>query len=138
MEKTQQEKREIHTIKDDENNILEEKNEILTEIKQYYTKLYKTEYTNHQQIHKNLEYITNKLTDKESNELNKTIKSKEIKDAIKAMKNKKTPGEDGLNKEFYLTFYDFLEEELTEILNSCMLQGEIPKSQKNTIIKRGL
>ena len=51
------------------------------------------------------------------------------------MKNGKSPGEDGIPKEFYEFFIDELKDILCELLNNIRLNGEIPESQKNAIVK---
>ena len=51
------------------------------------------------------------------------------------MKNEKSPGEDGLTKEFYVTFLDIFKTELCELFNNMKLANSEPISMKNAIIK---
>ena len=51
------------------------------------------------------------------------------------MKNEKSPGEDGIPKEFYDKYYHLLEENLSELYNNILLSMEQPQSQKNALIK---
>ena len=46
----------------------------------------------------------------------------------------KSPGDDGLTKEFYITFEDLLVPIITEVINNVILSGRIPPSQENAII----
>lgn len=46
------------------------------------------------------------------------------------MGNHKSPGTDGLPKEFYLTFWDPLKDNLLEILNFCLNSGKLCLSQR--------
>ena len=51
------------------------------------------------------------------------------------MAKEKSPGEDGLPKEFYHKFQDILIPELCELYNNIVLSGKQPISQKNAVIK---
>ena len=50
------------------------------------------------------------------------------------MKNNKTPGEDELSKEFYITFKDLLIEDMSEMLNNIPFNKKKPLSLRNAII----
>ena len=52
----------------------------------------------------------------------------------KKMKNNKSPGEDGLTKEFYQTFLDLIVDELGEMFNNILFQKKMPISLRNAII----
>ena len=84
---------------------------------------------------KNLETITNTLSDHDRTFLNKSITEKEIRQAIKELRREKSPGDDGLPSEFYKAFVDELIEILVELLNNIRLSEILPSSQKNAIIK---
>ena len=84
---------------------------------------------------KNIANIEKKLTNEEQKELNSFFKEEEIKRALKAMKNGKTPGEDGIPKEFYLHFCHEIHVELMEMINNIALRGELAPSQRNAIIR---
>ena len=49
------------------------------------------------------------------------------------MKNEKSPGEDGIPKEFYDKYYHLLEDHLSELYNNILLSKEQPQSQKKTL-----
>ena len=51
------------------------------------------------------------------------------------MSNNKSPGSDGLPKEFYSTFWDDIKEDLCEMLNNIYLKQELCESQKTAIVK---
>ena len=50
------------------------------------------------------------------------------------MPGKKSPGNDGLSKEFYLSFFDLLSPPLLESLNAAFDEGELSPSQRQAII----
>ena len=54
--------------------------------------------------------------------------------ALKSMSDNKSPGNDGVSKEFYLCFFSDLGMELTECLNECYHQGELTVSQRQAVI----
>ena len=128
----------IDTIFKDDNDANEElksKKAIMTEIEVFYQNLYKVEEIDEKQLDENLKHIKNKLDSEDRQLLNKPITTKEIEKAIKEMKEGKSPGEDGLTKEFYEHFFDILREELCELYNNMVLSRKQPESQKNAIVK---
>ena len=54
---------------------------------------------------------------------------------MKSMKNNKTPGNDGLTKEFYETFWDELKTPLMESVNQAFHTEILSISQRQAIIK---
>ena len=81
-------------------------------------------------MNENLTHIKTKLTTQESSSLNKPIKENEIKQAIKELMDEKSPGDDGLPKEFYAKFQEIIIPELSEIYNNILLSGRQPLSPK--------
>ena len=63
------------------------------------------------------------------------ITENEIKTALNKMKNNKSPGSDGLTKEFYQTFWDDIKEDLCETMNNIYLKEELCETQKSAIVK---
>ena len=55
-------------------------------------------------------------------------------DALKSMPSNKSPGNDGLSKEFYLCFFDLLGQPLLDCLNFSYEKGELPASQRQAVI----
>ncbi len=53
--------------------------------------------------------------------------------AIRSMKKNKSPGTDGLSVEFYLCFWDMIENPLFEMYKEC-----IDTSEQSTSMKQGL
>ena len=54
---------------------------------------------------------------------------------MKSMKNNKTPGNDGLTKEFYETFWDKLKTPLMESINRDFYTKILSISQRQPVIK---
>ena len=47
----------------------------------------------------------------------------------------KSPGEDGLPREFYHKYVHLLKDEMSELFNNIKLDKQQPESQKNAFIK---
>ena len=58
----------------------------------------------------------------------------EIYDALKSMPSNKSPGNDGLSKEFYLCFFDIIGQPLLDCLNFSYEKGELSASQRQAVI----
>ena len=58
----------------------------------------------------------------------------EFWDALSAMQNNKTPGNDGLTKEFYVCFFNKLGKLLVETLNFSYENSKLSTSQKQAVI----
>ena len=57
----------------------------------------------------------------------------EIKEALGNMENNKTPGPDGLPKEFYVTFFDTVIDDLCEVYNYILSSELMPKSMSEAV-----
>ena len=81
----------------------------MKEIHGYYQSLYNKETSSDIEVQKICDKLKSKAIGKvEAEKLGCLITEKEIKNAIKQMKNEKLPGSDGLTKEFYVIFWNNL------------------------------
>ena len=116
---------------------------IFQELKNFYCNLYshrsvKTE----EQCLTYLENINSpKLLEKETLQCEGKLTLKECWDALVSMEFNKSPGNDGLTKEFYVYFFAEVGSLLVSTLNFCHDKGELASSQKQAVItlieKRG-
>ena len=63
-----------------------------------------------------------------------TIIIEELKASLKSFQNNKTPGDDGLTKEFYEAFFDILGEHLLNSYNEAFVNGQLSVSQRRGVI----
>ena len=63
------------------------------------------------------------------------LTEKDLYDSMKSMKNDKSPGNDGLTKEFYVTFWDDIKATFVSSLKQAKERKELSISQRQAIIK---
>ena len=59
----------------------------------------------------------------------------ELLKVLSSMDNDKSPGNDGITKEFYIKFWDVVKEPLCASIQQSFIAGELSTSQKQAIIK---
>ena len=63
------------------------------------------------------------------------LTEKDIYDSMKRLENDKSPGSDGLTKEFYITFWDDIKATFISSLKQAKERKELSISQRQAIIK---
>ena len=76
-----------------------------------------------------------KLTKEKSKTLDGGITEKELFIALQSMENNKSPGNDGLTKEFYITFWNEVKAPLLLAIEKAYLVKQLSTSQKQVVIK---
>ena len=112
--------------------------DINKELYLYYKNLFnKRQHLSEHDINNFLNTVSNfpQLSTEQSLECEKNISEKELLEALKSMPNDKSPGNDGLTKEFFETFWS----EIKKTFLSCVIhsfdKGELCTSQRQAIIK---
>ena len=86
--------------------------------------------------YKFLNSLSTKTLSNEQYDLCKNIKCEtDLFSSMKSMKNNKTPGNDGLSKEFYKTFWDELKTPLMESVNKTFHTNTLNISKRQAVIK---
>ena len=75
------------------------------------------------------------LTGEQSQTCEGPISENELLIALKNMSNNKSPGNDGLTKEFYETFWEDLKKPFCASITKAFHRGELSHSQKQAVIK---
>ena len=98
-------------------------------MREYYEKLYANKLDNLEEMDNFLEkYNLPRLTQEETENLNRPITSNEIELLIKTLPKKKTSGQDGFMAEFYQTFTKDLIPILLIVFQNVEEEGVLPNS----------
>ena len=124
-----------------DNKIIEDQDKILLEEKEFYSKLYKESLSvNDEKYRDSRKYFFDisdsfpQLSEEQKNYCDKDITENEILNAIKDLKNGKTPGSDGLPIEFYKFFWINIKDLLVNSILYAFENGELSIEQKRGII----
>ena len=108
---------------------------ILQHVYKFYSKLYSSLNTNKCEVR---EYVQNidgpKLKREEADACEGKISALEITQALKNMKRNKTPGGDGLTVEFYMEFWEDIQDLVLGSLNAGFEKGRLSYTQRHGII----
>ena len=113
---------------------------ILKNIEKFYANLFKdrssTCFANYPLIEKDIETLlqNNKKSIVTSVNLGHDLKTYEISQALKSMKNNKTPGIDGIPADFLKVFWYYLKYFIQRSLNCCFRKGKLSYSLRQSII----
>ena len=75
------------------------------------------------------------LTEDQSKDCEFILSEKDLLLVLNSMPNNKSPGNDGLTKEFYEVFWEDLKTPLISSFKSAFDKGELSSSQKQAVIK---
>ena len=81
-----------------------------------------------------LNSITNTLTEEEKSTQSGPFIMKELYEAKNGMTKGKSPGNDGLTIEFYIQCWEFIHEDILEVMNEIAVTRKIPLSMTQAII----
>ena len=127
--KKQREKNQINKIRNENGEITTDNNKIQRIIRDYYQQLYANKMDNLEKMEKFLEkYNSPKLNQKETEDLNRAITSKEIETVIRNLPANKSPGPDGFTAEFYKKFREELTPILLKFFQKIAEEGKLPSS----------
>ena len=136
LEKRNKAKSHVCTIITENNSEISEPQAILLRIKEFYSTLYKR--CSNKGEEECLEYLKTlkipKLRDVERESCEGLLTKKECWDALQRMKNDKSPGSDGLTKEFYVCFFNEISNILITALNHSFTTGMLSTSQRQALI----
>ena len=125
LEKRNKAKSHVRKIITENNSEISEPQEILLRNKEFYSTLYKRR--SNKGVEECLEYLTtlkiSKLSGVERESCEGLLTEKECWDPLQRTKNDKSPGSDGLTKEFYVCFFDEVSNILITALNHSFTTG---------------
>ena len=115
------------------NSISTNQREIITEIQSFYKNLYNKRQQNNSKFNFFDESI-NKLSNIDRTKCDGLITESECLNALKCMKNQKSPGSDGITVEFYKIFWNNIKEFYVNSINYSFETGSLTELQKQSII----
>lgn len=111
-------------------NILSNQREIVHEIHKHYTTLYSREHVDETSVADFVQILNSDVTHADNSEILADFTDDEVLELIAKSPANKSPGLDGLPKEFYCTFWNIIGPMFTAILNEIMQGGAVPSDFK--------
>ena len=138
LEKRAHERKHIVKLKTKENEYLEELNNILFEMENFYKSLYSSQ-TSDDTFNASAPSFLNcnnikRLDGDHQKACEGLITEEECLSAFKQLSKNKTPGSDRLTAEFYLCFWEYVATPLKDCLNDVYHRGEMSISQRRGVI----
>ena len=116
------------------NGVVTGLDDIMKEQVRFYRELYTERLVDTSAQEEMLPYVEKRLSEEEQLSMETALTAEECQNALRSAKHNKTPGSDGLPKEFYVTFWDLIKDDFTEVANDCFNKGELPLSLRRAII----
>ena len=136
LEKRNFNRKVITEIKREDGKILVEEDEIMKEIESFY----ENSYTSHDEDNNEAfndfvcDLQTDKLTDKEREDLEGYITIEECSKVLNTFPTGKSPGDDGFTAEFYNCFFDLVSHDLVNSFNTAYKERKLSISQRRGVI----
>lgn len=134
LEKYKQNSNAVKELKTTEGKILKTTDEILEEVHKFYKELYSSTVINKEKANKILEYIFEKVSDEDSENLETDLTLHEIKSSLFGMSKNKSPGPDGLTVEFFCKFFHLFGEIFLKIFKVIEEEHILTRSMRHGII----
>lgn len=137
LEKSRKSKTHVRKIIDEKGKEITEPKAILENLRSFYANIYENKNNYSEQECLNLiSEIGNieQLNNLEREKLEGQLSVKECYDSLWMMKNGKTPGNDGIPKEFYLQFWNELGREMVSSFNYSYNSGLLSTSQRQVTV----
>ena len=130
----------IKTLEREDGSYTQTETGVIEEGRTFYKKLYTKETSNKEDVSKYLEDIGERhiLKYDENEALEGIITQRECEEALRNMKDNKSPESDGLPSEFYKTFWQDIKNLVIGSLNAAYDKGELTYTEKmpfNSIIQ---
>ena len=133
-EKRRAVKKTCHALRTSDGRRVTEQDDISKEQVRFYKELYSKVPTDKVAQDRLLNLLDRKLTNEQRDSCEGQLTVGECLIAVKSMANGKTPGSDGLPKEFYLSFWELLKEHFVEMVNYCFSVELMPESMRQLFI----
>ena len=135
LEKMRAEQNTLYSLLDKNGQLVEGTEKISHVIHDFYEKLYTSEIEDEDAQNEFLSQVTVKLTQNEKEKLDEDLSLDELKRSMMDFKKNKSPGSDGLTKEFYDFFWESLCPLFFDCIKEIEVKEELSPSQKKGLIR---
>ena len=135
LEKMKAEQNLIYSLVNSEGQLVNSTEEVLKVTYDFYKNLYSKEPEDHDAQRDLLDGVDKQLSDEDRLKLDADFSKEEFERAIKDLKKNKSPGTDGLTKEFYDFFWDLLQDFYLDCIKEIEQEGELTESQKQGLVR---
>ena len=136
LEKRNQINNSIYSVEKDDGSVITDTTDMINETRNFYERLYTSEGISQEDINRYLQNVTaiTALSEEEAILCEGDITESECLEALNKMKPGKSPGDDGLPYEFYITFWDHIKTPLVNSFRYSYINGHLSESQRRAII----
>ncbi|KAI8486240.1 hypothetical protein Bbelb_359560 [Branchiostoma belcheri] len=127
-------KKNISAVRDLAGQVVHEDDEISNVYKEFYAELFTEEPVDPVASDQLCSNLDNTLSTEEVQLLETPLSSDELFNSVHSMAINKCPGSDGLPKEFYITFWHLMGDDLPMVFNEVFDAGELSPSQKFGVV----
>lgn len=124
----------IDSLINEEGKEVKSTQEILKVVHSFYTNLYKEQSIDEAIVESFISKLTQKLDPEDSINLDEVITQEEITRAMESMQDNKSPGMDGLPKEYYQAFWEQLSSSLCKVYKEAWDKGVWSTSMNTGVI----
>ena len=135
LEKLKAEQNTIYSLENNDGMLVEGTEQILDVTHAFYKDLYSKEPEDTDLQDEFLSNLSIKLSEEDKAKLDEDFSKEELQDALKDLKRNKSPGSDGLTKEFFDHFWPSLEDFYFDCISEIELEGELTESQRLGLIR---
>lgn len=107
---------------------------VLDVVNSFYYDLYQDRAITEQSVNFFLSHLTTKLNNTDMELLERDLTINELTKAMQSMQSNKSPGLDGLPKDFYSIFWDQLKDPLLQVFKESFSRGILPSSFRTASI----
>ncbi|KAI8478584.1 hypothetical protein Bbelb_436820 [Branchiostoma belcheri] len=133
-ERTRGAKKIIPSVRSSDGTVVSSPEEILDVFHDFYEDLYTADQLNQPDKEYFLNNLDSTLPVDSASSLELPLSLTELEEAMKGMENNKSPGSDGLPKEWYSQFWPLLGQDLLEVLNEGFTAGQLSSQQREGVI----
>ena len=134
LEKHRQESNSIKELQSSDGKILQNTDEILEEIYDYYKKLFSCTSIHEEKMFEISNFISKKVSDDQKQFLDSDITRDEIFKSLNEMSKNKSPGGDGITVSFYCKFFHHFGEILEKVFKAIENEKRMSRSMRHGII----